>query len=314
MLRFKSTAKMGIDELLSKFDSDTVLSAKRIIFEGVGNKDVYNITSPFVMNQREYIAGRVESRENDLDSKIVFFVKASEDEHNIKYVIDEKAKILGLQDPFFSIIDKNLIIGGVRFPLFGNSGFRTIFYKGESPSDLERFAQGPVGMKDIRIEQYKNQIYLFTRPQGSIGGLGRIGLMTLGSIEDLPKLKDEQYFSAPLLNLPIEGGAWIGANQVLLLENGNLGVLGHIACVSKMSEKNYYPMVFQLDPATKKISGLRIIVRRADLPEGISKNQDLKNVIFPGGLIRFGNGTAKLYAGVGDAEAYEITIKDPFLS
>lgn len=312
MPRIKSPAKKGIGELLSNFDPGTVLKTKRIIFEGVGSKDVYNITSPFSINRTEYIAGRVESREHDLDSKIVFFVKASEDEDHIKYVIDKNAQILDLQDPFFSVIGKSFIIGGVKFPLFGNNGFRTVFYRGGNPYDLEKFAQGPVGMKDIRIAQSEGRIHLFTRPQGMIGGLGRIGLMTLESVEDIPKLKDEQYFSAPLLNLPIEENVWVGSNQVLLLKNGNLGILGHAAFVSKMSEKNYYPMAFQLNPITKETYGLKIIARRADLPEGESKNQDLKNVIFPGGLARLDDGTAKLYAGVGDVEAYEITIKDPF--
>lgn len=312
MLKIRPPAKNGIDELLNNFDPSTVLKAKKIIFDGVGDKDVYNITSPFRMNRAEYIAGRVESREHDLDSKIVFFTKAGEDEDNVRYVIDKNAQILDLQDPFFSVIGKDFIIGGVKFPLFGNSGFRTVLYRGENPYGLEKFAQGPLNMKDIRIAQAEDRTYLFTRPQGAIGGLGRIGFMSLKTIEDIPKLKDEEYLSAPLLNLPIEENVWVGSNQILLLENGNLGVLGHAAFVSKMSEKNYYPMAFQLNPITKEVSGLRIIARRADLPEGESKNQDLKNVIFPGGLVRLDNGTAKLYAGVGDVEAYEITIKDPF--
>jgi hypothetical protein len=39
----------------------------------------------------------------------------------------------------------------------------------------------------------------------------------------------------------------------------------------------------------------------------------LDNVVFSGGLIRHGDGTADLYAGTSDAEAQKIRIKDPFL-
>lgn len=313
MLKSKRPAKMGIDELLGNFNPESILKVKKIIFEGVGDKDVYNVSAPFTINAREYIAGRVESREHDLDSRIVFFVKERENEQSITYTVDKKAQILDLQDPFFSVIDKKFIMGGVKFPLTASGGFMTIFYRGDDVFNLEKFAQGPVGMKDIRMVQCGDKIHIFTRPQGAVGGLGRIGFMSLDSIESLPRLKDEQYVSAPLLNLPVKDQLWVGSNQVLVLKNGNLGVLGHVACVSNASEKNYYPMVFQLNLMTKEVSGMKIIARREDLPEGATKNQNLKNVIFPGGLIRQSNGTAKLYAGASDAEAYEITIKDPFL-
>ena len=101
--------------------------------------------------------------------------------------------------------------------------------------------------------------------------------------------------------------------KFLCWKNGNLGILGHIAYISDGSEKNYYPITFQFNPVTEEVSGIKIIARREDLPEGASKNQALENVLFPGGLIRIGDGTAKLYVGAGDAESYEITIKDPFL-
>ena len=58
---------------------------------------------------------------------------------------------------------------------------------------------------------------------------------------------------------------------------------------------------------------MKIIATRKELPKGESKSPELSNILFPGGLIRNNNGTVNLYVGAGDAEAYEILIKDPFL-
>jgi len=45
---------------------------------------------------------------------------------------------------------------------------------------------------------------------------------------------------------------------------------------------------------------------------GESKRPDLMDVVFSGGLVRDGQGKARLYAGISDAEAQVMTIDDPF--
>ncbi len=78
-------------------------------------------------------------------------------------------------------------------------------------------------------------------------------------------------------------------------------------------KKYYYPITFKFNPKNRKFSGLKILVSRKDLPEGVAKRDDLHHVIFPGGIRRKKRNKAILYAGVSDAESYKITIKDPFL-
>jgi len=304
----------GVDYLLGEYKGKNVIKAEKLFFKGVGNKDVYNITSPFRINGTERIAGRVESREKETDSKTMFFVKENDEQDNKNYILDKNAQILDLQDPFFCAISDEIVLGGVE--LFFDQGklnYRTRFYKGPDLSNLKSFACGPDGMKDIRLIPIKNKICVFTRPQGPIGGRGRIGFMTIDSIDHLPKLKAEHYLSAPLLNNGLDEEAWLGANQILLLKNGTLGVLGHIAHFSEGSKKNYYPIAFQFNTQTKKASKIEVIASAQDLPEGNPKSKELANVLYPGGLARLDNGEAKLYAGARDSEAYEITIKDPFL-
>ncbi|EHL2570675.1 DUF1861 family protein, partial [Listeria monocytogenes] len=42
------------------------------------------------------------------------------------------------------------------------------------------------------------------------------------------------------------------------------------------------------------------------------KRPDLADVVFSGGLIRNPDGTATLYAGIGDSDAQKLAIPDPF--
>ncbi|MED5075444.1 DUF1861 family protein, partial [Anoxybacillus geothermalis] len=66
------------------------------------------------------------------------------------------------------------------------------------------------------------------------------------------------------------------------------------------------------NPETMERSELELIALRSHFLDGPAKRPDLANVVFSGGLIRKGDGTAELYAGVSDAEAQKISLIDPF--
>ncbi len=300
---------ISIKSLESEYSKDKIKKVEKLIFKGV-EKDVYNITAPFVNAEKTYIAGRVESRNSELDSRVMFFVKNGD-----MWTLDSAAPVLNLQDPFVSFVDSHLIVGGVAVTEhLGEIIYRTVFYKGEDVYNLELLAQGPIGMKDIRIcELTDGSIGVFTRPQGIVGGRGRIGFLKIPQLADLALLGDEDYYTAKLIRNDLLEDEWIGANAICPLSNGKLGVLGHVANFSENGEKNYYPVVFDFDLKENSFSEMRLIAKREDLPQGLSKRQDLKNVLFPGGIIRHSDHLATLYMGAGDAEAYMVTMEDPFL-
>jgi hypothetical protein len=215
-------------------------------------------------------------------------------------------------------IGERLILSGVKVffnEIDANLRYKTIFFEGNTIYDLKEFSEGPEGMKDIKIIELANgRIGVFTRPQGLNGGRGRIGFIEVLSFKDFKAIRNEAYYNAPLIINNIVETEWMGANAVYQLSNGLIGILGHIACFSNIAEKNYYPIVFAFHPSKNKIFPMKIIARRKDLPPGQAKRNELKNVIFAGGLIRNSNNTAALYAGVSDTEDYRITIEDPFLS
>lgn len=284
------------------------IRGEKLRFSKVGERDVYNITAPFEDSGESVIAGRVERRDTE-QSKVVFFTKRENE-----WLPRESTKTYELQDPFVCRIHGQLVFGGVEiFPHPENNdalSWRTVFYKGESINDLQRFSTGPDGMKDIRlIELEDGRIGVFTRPQGEKGGRGKIGYISIPSLDELDA---EKIAGAPLIHNHFVDEEWGGANEIHLLANGQIGVLGHISRFDDEGDRHYYPMVFVYNPKTNEISHMEIIAMRDDLPDGPAKRPDLHDVLFSGGLNRLENGRATLYVGVSDAEAHQVALSDPF--
>lgn len=296
--------------LLQEYTAQNPLArnAEKLAFAGVGDKDVYNITAPFLDEGEPVIAGRVESRESEY-SEVRFFI-----ERNGEWVPREGAPAFELQDPFQTRIGGELVLGGVQIyphPTQENAlMWRTVFYKGKSIAELKPFFKGPDGMKDLRlVELQDGGIGIFTRPQGEKGGRGKIGFARVNRLEDL---SIELIAHTPLLEGQFIDEEWGGANEAHLLGNGRIGVLGHIASFDAQGDRHYYPMAFALDPATGAYSDIELIAVRDQFLPGAAKRTDLADVVFSGGLVRNGDGTAVLYAGISDAEAHRLTIADPF--
>lgn len=271
-------------------------------------KDVYNITAPFEWEGKTLLAGRVEDR-NSEHSEVIFFEQKEED-----WIPVLNAPVLQLQDPFITKVDNLLVVGGVEiFPDEENPEalcWRTIFYKGETLRDLKRFAKGPDKMKDIRLLQLPdNRILTAVRPQGAIGGRGKIGFVI---IDSLTELTEEKINEACILQDQFIEEEWGGCNEMHLLSDEKIGVLSHIACFDEEGGRHYYSTCFIYDWKTGEYTPMKMISERKDFAPGESKRPDLEDVIFSGGLIREAGKKTQLYCGVGDAEAHMRIIDDPF--
>jgi len=301
-------------DLLMEFEDKNIKSiGEKLTFVGIEGRDVYNITKPFLDNGELIIAGRVESRDSEV-SEVKFF-KESETGRWVKV---HRTIELHLQDPFVAKIHGDLVLGGVEtFPhpvLMNCLGYRTVFYRGKDINSLVRFSCGCDFMKDIRLlELTDKRILVFTRPQGILcGGRGRIAFTI---IDDLDQLNAGTIESAELLPTQFIPSEWGGVNQIHILKNGLIGVLGHIACYDELNARHYYSTTFSFNLETKQVSPIKIIATRKNFKEGDCKREDLKDVIFSGGLQRLNddNKLAILYVGVSDVEGSHITIPDPFL-
>jgi hypothetical protein len=288
-----------------------LVRGEKLSFAGVGKRDVYNLTAPFTVNfngrEREVLAARVERRKSE-DSKTVFFEKVGAHWRPLK-----AAPVWKLQDPFFTKVGGEWVMGGVEtFPRAGGGlGYRTVFYRGKDLAHMKRFSRGPDDMKDIRLMGLPDgKIIVLSRPQGKIGGRGKISMTV---IDNLDALGPAAINRATVLEDLFSAEEWGGANELHLLKDGRVGVLGHIAKFDAAGNRHYFPMAFTLDPATGRRSPIKVLLKRSELPPGASKRPDLTDVLFSGGLVRGQDGTAVLYVGAGDAESYRVTIPDPFL-
>ncbi|MHC5227047.1 DUF1861 family protein [Enterococcus sp. LJL99] len=282
----------------------TTKNPEILLFSGVGDLDVYNITAPFMFEGKHLIAGRVEARESE-KSVIRLFEK-----NNEKWQVLEESLSLTLQDPFFTKIDGKLILGGVEvfFKTADQVQWRTVLYELKDLTTAVRVFEGPLGMKDLRLKQLANQkILVLTRPQGIKGGRGKIGYTIIDKFADLTI---EIVENAPLLKDQFTETEWGGANEIYLKEK-KICVLGHIAKFDGNGERHYYAMSFVLDIANGAMKEAKIIAERKDFIAGPMKRPDLADVVFSGGLT-FSDEETVLYAGISDAQAQKITIQNPF--
>ena len=266
--------------------------------------DVYNITAPFFWNGKRWLLGRAEPRSSEF-SQVLCFQQDGESWTQCRAFAP-----LTLQDPFFAFLPEGIVVGGVEvFYRRENDtalSWRTAFYKGKSLFSLQRFAQGPEMMKDIRLHALPDgKILAFTRPNGKIGCC---------VLDSLDQLGPDVLADAPLLEDHFTAGEWGGVNEIHLLQNGLIGALSHAACFDNAGNRHYYACAFAFDPARRRCTPMRMIACRDDFLPGPAKRPDLQDVVFSGGLVRRGDGTAELYCGVSDAGAQARIIPDPFLA
>ena len=282
--------------------------------------DVYNPTAPF----HGVIAGRVEKRDSEY-SKSVFF-KYDENfvfNGNKLHVDDSAAVFENLQDPFFSEHGQFILFGGVKVisQQKDSSTFRTVIFKADDVHGLDPsnvFASGPIGEKDIRVLQLEdNSVIVSRRPQGGDYGKGRIYYQFIGGVDELPKtletLDDIKYLSTPRLDEHYAAGGWAGVNQMLKLEDGSVGIIGHLGMFDELGGRKYSAFALKLDSKTGNATELKIIADIGSVPKMDPKRQDLSDVVFPGGIVRHGDGTASLFLGVRDSYSVELDITDPFV-
>jgi len=311
-LENKNPTAKSCSELLNEFEKiktnkETTPRGVKLNLLGVGHRDVYNITPPFLIDGKVVMAARVETREDELKSEVCFF----EQEDEVTWMKMD-IPTLSLQDPFITKIDEEVVLGGVEVSLPESNSpiqYRTTFYKGKNFNSLEKFSTGPERMKDIRIIKLENgHIGVFARPQGEKYGRGKMAYIEL---ENLEELTSKNILKAEVIEGLFAPGEWGGANQLHLLGNNKIGVIGHIACYDEKNNKNYYAMSFIFDITMHTASPVKIIATRADFPEGESKKNDLTNVIFVGGIEKK-DGEYYLYAGLGDIESGKLPIEYPF--
>ncbi len=269
--------------------------------------DVYNPSVPFVFNGKTYILGRIESRYSEKDTLSAFFEETSSG----YWRLISSAPTLKLQDPFITKIKEHYVIGGVEV-VWNEDGitntYSTVFYYGTSPFEIQPLMQGPDRMKGIRLVAIEDDtIGIFTRPQGSNFGLGKIGFTTTNGLD---VLSASLIVKAPLLQDQFGDKMWGGVNHAISLGNGKIGVVGHRAWFTEVGRK-YEAICFEMDIATRECTQMKTLAQRCNFPKHEAKRPDLEDVIYPSGVYVHKKKTV-LIAGLSDVAVGKLEIEWPF--
>jgi hypothetical protein len=287
------------------------LAAEMLRFVGQGQRDVYNITAPFELDGLTLIAGREETREAPLKSRIGFYAENGGTWHKVSQLEHPK---LELEDPFITFIDGRPILGAVQVDWRAEPlKFKTVFYGVDSLDDIYPIAEGPNRMKDIRLKQLDgDQILVLTRPDRSTAERidRQIGWFKISDLGELTPERIEQ--DAIILEGMFAPGVWGGPNELHNIDDEWVGALSHQASRDDFGNLRYIATTFELNHLSGDFTPMEELLCRSDLPQGPSKTQQLQNVLFSGGLVRHGDGWATWYGGCSDATSGFRVIEDPF--
>lgn len=284
----------------------------KLVFSGLKNKDVYNPSIPFKWKEKEYLYGRIETRDQWARSLVGLFEKIEAD----KWQLIPNMLLYQLEDPFITIINNELILGGVHVRYKQNKidKYYTYFYRGHDPLNLYYFTTGPDNMKDIRlVELENNKIGVFSRPKNEM--IKKLyncdSAIGFTSINDLDELNDQVIENAKYIPDLFKTGEWGGCNQAYQLDSGLIGVIGH-KCYQSNDIATYTNIAFIFDPKKHKILNLKIIGTRNCYPKGPAKKPNLIDCAFTSGIVPINNNKVNLYSGLNDCEVGRIVIDNPF--
>lgn len=294
-----------------------IFESTKLQFTGVEGYDVYNCSIPFRHKGEKYIFGRVEKRDEWAESFVYLFKETAKD----RYEVVKESTPYQLEDPYVMFLDDEIILGGTHVTKMSGEieSVYGYFYRGTDLKRLTYFTTGPKGMKDIRLVKLKNgKIGVFSRPRNKkiaekYGSESMIGFTVIDSIEEL---NADVIANAEYIHGIFENGQWGGCNQAYLLENGKLGIIGHLS--DKISDEkgneilSYKNISFIFDPETYGVEDLKIIATRGDYPDGPAKVPNLVDCAFTSGIELVEDGKADLYSGIGDCEEGRILIENPF--
>ncbi len=313
-----TTAVIALPERRAAFEAaKCIYGCATLSFHGVPGFDVYNASIPFDWQGNRYIFGRVERRAEWARSWVRLFAESGKD----AWTLVPDSMVYQMEDPYVAWVGEELVLGGthVRYTAGRVDTYYGYFYRGTDLHDLCYFTTGPDYMKDIRLVQLADgRLGVFSRPRSAeikrrFGSESQIGFTV---IDSLGGLTGEVIAAAPYIDGLFGRGEWGGCNQAYLLEDGLLGVIGHMSYLeaTRAAQPNqvYMNIAFVFDPATHAVQDLQIIGTRPCYPDGPSKKPHLCDCAFTAGIVMRPDGQADLYSGIGDCQVGRLVIDYPF--
>lgn len=304
-----------------------------IVKEGT-SIDWYNPTQPFVDCGDRIMAVRFEPRDSELS--LVGFIK--EDSQSGEYSFDRTRPIIDMaQDPSVTLDDKgNSVLGVVRIHANEDgkiTNYYTEQFRGPDVRNMKAFQT--LRGKDNRVVQIPGRVRGFFRPQGEVGGSGKLAFRDYPDWESyLNDVNFRPLTDSDLLTTNYQDDNHGGPN--FPLPDGQ--IYGHIAEkeydeYGRVVRLHYYvtwmltdlrtgQLLYQEDPETGNLTPLiKVVADRLDyvdaseeIPDKDSENpQKQHDVVFTGGIEKLPDGRVIITNGISDTRSGVKEIDDPML-
>lgn len=230
--------------------------------------------------------------------------------------------IYGGEDPRIAVVHNKIFVSSVVTYTRTVNGkpeteWHTRFLSGSDLQNLEYFADSPIGDKDdCLLELPSGEVLFLTRSDRP----KRIRASVLDSPNRLADSKGRIARARILENLcPPGEDWWVGANQALLLENGEIGVIAHMGYRIRDTKTNepigriYWPLSFELNSRTFAVRNYKVYPAANPTAPRSPRHLEL-TAKFPSGLVFDDKSmqTAVLIQGHNDCEVLAERIEYPF--
>lgn len=292
--------------------------------------DWYNPTQPFDDEGDRIMAVRIEPRNSEFS--LVGFIK--ENPKNGEYSFDDTRPIIDMaQDPSVTFDNNgNLLLGIVNiYPDDGGKiNFNTVQFRGSDVRHMAYFQT--IEGKDNRPVQLPDRVRAFSRPQGEVGGSGKLAFRDYPDWETY-KNDTKVLTVADFLTTNFQNDNHGGPN--FPLPDGQ--VYGHIAekeydSNGRVDRLHYYvtwmltdvqtgQLLYQENPATGDLKPLiKVVADRSDFPtseetpdKDAENLQRIHDVVFASGIETLSNGEIRITVGISDTRIGVKRISDPML-
>ena len=151
---------------------------------------------------------------------------------------------------------------------------------GTNLSEFTLLYEGIIGRKGDRLVELPDGIGIFTRPAWDKDG-GEACKISFTKLPNLDQLTQAHVLSAREIG-HFGQQEWGGVNQLELLRDGRIGVIGHVARING-GKKSYDAMSFIFDSKSGQVSDYQLIAKYSQFPEVEAKTEELSEVIYIGG-------------------------------
>ena len=218
-------------------------------------------------------------------------------------------RILNAQDPSIMVVDGQPILTYNKYEMDSQKKITSVHqYFCHLHSPDQPFAIGQTGAKGGRLmRRIKGRIPVMGRKQNWSVMRGQLTYTEIDSLDELEDALKE----APIVQETTDNNSWVGANELIQLGRNteNIGVFLHIAELNEeflakgVELKSYYAAVGIFNLAEQRMIEMEIILDAEDLPfTKYTKMDQLRNVIYPGGLVpdKKTPGVYTMYGGAND--------------